>query len=1146
MPRSVALFVGLCLCALPSTTSAAVLPAGFSESLIASGLSSPTAMQFAPDGRLFVCEQAGRLRVIKDGALLPTPFLTLPVSSAGERGLLGVAFDPAFATNGFVYVYYTATSPAVHNRISRFTANGDVAVAGSEVVLVELDNLSSATNHNGGALAFGADGMLYAAVGENANPANAQSMNNLLGKMLRINRDGTIPTNNPFYTTATGKNRAIWALGLRNPFTFAFNPAGPEMFINDVGQNTWEEINDGRIGANYGWPDTEGPTTDPRFDSPRYAYTHSSGGCAITGGSFYAPLANQFPSSYWNDYFFADYCGGWVRTLDPAAGNSIATFATGIPFPVDLKVADDGSLYYLARGSGPATGVVYRVRSGNTAPSITAHPANRSVAAGGSATFSVGASGTPTLRYQWQRNGASIGGATAQDYAITSVVQADNGARFRAIVTNDFGSATSNEALLTVTANQPPVGTITQPAAGTTYAGGTLVNYAGTGTDTQDGTLPASAFTWRVDFHHDTHTHPFIAPTSGARSGSFTIPTTGETSANVWYRLYLTVRDSAGLVHTSQRDILPRKVQLTLTTVPAGLQLRLDGQPVATPFVFDSVVGIVRGLQAPTPQTSGSSTYEFVSWSDSGAASHTISTPATGTTYGATYHLLAGGTGNGLSATYYDNMNFTGTMVTRIDPTVDFVWGAGSPAATIGPDTFSVRWTGQVEPPSSGTYTFYTQSDDGVRLWVADQLIVNNWTNHAPTENSGTIALTAGQRYSIRMEFYENGGGATARLSWSHPAVPKQIVPATRLYSQGSSGLTPYRGTPVVIPGIVQAEEFDHGGPEIAYRDTTAGNAGGQFRTTDVDIERTPDGVDDHNVGWMAAGEWLVYSIDVTAAGSYTFEARVAAAGAGGTFHVEVNGSNVTGPMSIPNTGGWQNWTTIVKTGISLPAGRQTLRVVLDANGSSGVFGNLNYLRISAASAPPPPPPPPGDIVIYASDLPGTAWHGAWTAQTGQAGSPNGVKLVTPDQGTANINAPLAAPIDYVDVTFAAGSGTAYTLWLRLKAVNNSKYNDAVWVQFSDARVNGSPVFPLNSTSGLMVNLATDSSASSLNGWGWQNRAYWLSQPATFTFAASGSHTLRIQVREDGVQFDQIVLSPTTYRTSPPGPPTNDSTIVPK
>ena len=190
---------------------AATVATGFSETLVASGLSSPTAMPFAPDGRLFVAEQGGRLRVIKSGVLLPTPFLTVTVSSVGERGLLGVAFDPQFATNQFVYVYYTATSPNVHNRISRFTANGDVAATGSQKILLDLNILSS-TNHNGGALAFGPDGKLYAAVGENAVGGHAQTLANLHGKMLRINPDRgpigqahttLIPTDNPFYGTAT-------------------------------------------------------------------------------------------------------------------------------------------------------------------------------------------------------------------------------------------------------------------------------------------------------------------------------------------------------------------------------------------------------------------------------------------------------------------------------------------------------------------------------------------------------------------------------------------------------------------------------------------------------------------------------------------------------------------------------------------------------------------------------------------------------------------------------------------------------------------------------------------------------------------------------------------------------------------------------
>jgi glucose/arabinose dehydrogenase len=782
---------GLSLLLLLSSTGvrAATVPSGFSEVLVAGGLTSPTAMQLAPDGRIFVCEQAGRLRVIKNGQLLPTPFLTVTVSAIGERGLLGVAFDPNFAVNQFVYVYYTATSPTIHNRVSRFTANGDVAVAGSETMLLDLETLT-ATNHNGGALAFGADGKLYVAVGENAVGSNAQSLNNRLGKMLRVNPDGSIPTDNPFYTTATGVNRAIWALGLRNPFTFAFNATGSRLFINDVGQGSWEEVNDGARGANYGWPDTEGATTDPRFESPIYTYGRGGGVCAITGGAFYTPSTVKFPAGYVNDYFFADYCAGWIRKIEPAGGTAFVTFATGIPSPVDLKVSDDGALYYLARGSGGSTGVVYRIEYVANAPSITSHPTSRTVSPGAPVTFSVRASGTGTLRYQWQRNGADISGATSQDYAIASVTTADNGARFRARVTNDFGNVLSNEAVLTVTSNRGPTATISQPVAGTLYSGGNTIAYAGNGTDPEDGTLPASAFTWRVDFHHDTHTHPFIAPTTGARSGSFTIPTTGETSANVWYRIYLTVRDSAGAAHSAQRDVRPRTVNLTLGTSPPGLQLRLDSQPIATPATVASVVGVLRTLDAPATQTAGSTTYQFVSWSDGGAASHTISTPASNATYTATYRVASGGggTGTGLSATYFNTSAFGGSTVSRVDPTVNFTWAAGAPATGIDADTFSVRWTGQVEAPTAGTYTFYTVSDDGVRLWVNGQQLVNRWTNHAAIEDSGAVTLSAG-RYPIAMEYYENTGQATARLLWSGPSIAKAVVPSTRLYPH--AGATP-------------------------------------------------------------------------------------------------------------------------------------------------------------------------------------------------------------------------------------------------------------------------------------------------------------------------------------------------------------------
>jgi len=367
-----------------SGARAATVPAGFTDALVASGLSNPTAMALAPDGRIFVCEQGGTLRVIKNGALLAAPFLTVTVDSNGERGLLGVAFDPNFVSNQLIYVYYTATTPTIHNRISRFTAAGDVAMAGSETIVMDLPSLSTATNHNGGAIHFGPDGTLFVAVGDNANGANAQTLNTRLGKILRITSTGGIPADNPFFNQATGDNRSIWALGVRNPFTFSFQSGASRMFINDVGENTWEEINDGIAGSNYGWPNCEGfcNPPNPSFRDPIFAYMNDASTCAITGGTFYNPQVNQFPSNFVGNYFFADFCGGWIRRLDPANGNAVTDFATGISLPVDLHVSADGFLYYLARGSGSVNRIGFPATGDNIAPTVSiTNPANGAIVA---------------------------------------------------------------------------------------------------------------------------------------------------------------------------------------------------------------------------------------------------------------------------------------------------------------------------------------------------------------------------------------------------------------------------------------------------------------------------------------------------------------------------------------------------------------------------------------------------------------------------------------------------------------------------------------------------------------------------------------------------------------------------------------------
>jgi hypothetical protein len=367
---------------------------------------------------------------------------------------------------------------------------------------------------------------------------------------------------------------------------------------------------------------------------PVHYYLHDGTTCAIVGGAFYEPDVATFPAAHHGKYFFADLCAGWIRRLDPET-RAVSGFASGLAGPVDLKVGPDGALYYLARYSGRVGRISYS--GSGQPPVIVLQPQDRTVAVGQSVTFKVGASGSTPLAFQWRRNGTAIAGATKASYTRTNVQLADNGASFDVVVTNGFGMATSDAAILTVLQDSLPTANITQPVAGSTYAAGNVVQYAGTGNDAEDGVLPASAFTWWVNLHHDDHVHPFVPPVTGAKSGSFTIPTTGETSPNVFYRIHLRVRDSAGLTRTARRDIVPRKSTITLATNPTGLQLKLDGQPVSTPYRFVSVVGMQRRVEAVSPQTANGTNWTFGSWSDGGARSHTIRTPGADTTYTARY-----------------------------------------------------------------------------------------------------------------------------------------------------------------------------------------------------------------------------------------------------------------------------------------------------------------------------------------------------------------------------------------------------------------------------------------------------------------------------------------------------------------------------
>ncbi len=547
---------------------AAGVPAGFNDRQIATGLTSPTSMTVLPDDRVLVVQQDGIVRIIKADAMLSARFYTAPnVDSSNERGCLGVIPDPNFANNHFVYFYCTTKVGTVsRNRVVRVTEANDTVVGGSERVIFELPDVPTATKwHMGGAMRFGTDGKLYIAVGNHedskqpVSSSNSQKISTAFGKLLRINADGTVPTDNPFFNTA-GSYPAVWALGFRNPFVLDIQPGTGLTYIGDVGDSSWEEVNRGQAGGNYGWPGAEGPSNTAGYISPLYAYDHSVG-CAITGTAFYNPSNAQFGSSWVGRFFFSDFCNGTVKWFHPNTPNTVTTFASNIGNPTNIAIAPSGSMYYLARNQGTGTpsagaGTVGKITfTGSQVPRIAQQPQSQTVFMGTPVTFTASADGATSL--QWQRNGGNISGATSASYTLSNPQVADSGSRFRMVATNSFGSVNTDEATLTVTNNRPPVARIDTPSASTGFATGDVISYSGVGTDTEDGNLPASALTWKVDFQHDSHAHSFVTPVTGS-SGQFTVPDFEAAQANMWLRITLTVRDSSGATNSVSRDIFPR------------------------------------------------------------------------------------------------------------------------------------------------------------------------------------------------------------------------------------------------------------------------------------------------------------------------------------------------------------------------------------------------------------------------------------------------------------------------------------------------------------------------------------------------------------------------------------------------------------
>jgi glucose/arabinose dehydrogenase len=659
---------------------AAATQAGFTDT-VAYGASSPTALTSTPDGRLLITQDAGQLRVVRAGTLVTAPAINLQsrICSEGERGLLGVAVDPAFATNHFVYLYWTynkfgfcgVDSPQTPvNRIARYVlGNDDRVVAGSETVLV--DNIASPSrNHNAGDLLFGADGLLYASTGDGGckigdatlcgglNP-NSRRRDILNGKVLRVTRNGTIPAGNPFAATTgarrcgdpagvppgTGPCKEAFAWGFRNPFRFAAKPGTSSFLVNDVGQSTWEEVDALVAGRDYGWNLREGPcargsVTDcgaTTFENPVYAYTHADGCASITGGAF-VPVG-LWPAPWSGSYLFSDYVCGGIYRMAPAAGGGYTRepFLPDAVRPVHLVFGPYGdtiALYYLDFVGN----AVHRVTSTDTnTPPVArfwTRPAGPDVTFHGAASYDPDPGDTVT-HWRWSFGDGSTAVTTTPTVVHSYARKGPVSATLKTVDSRGLASAPVTK---TVWAGYwPPTLTVAWPPSTARFSAGQRVTISATATDVEDGELPGTAITWTVTQRHGTHTHPYAGPTTGS-SIAFTYPAPEDLAAatNSYLVVKAVARDSQRLTTTQTLKLLPRKVGLSFATSPAGGTVVVGGTSRVTPVTVTSWVNAVVQVDVRDQSIDGVP-YVFSSWSDGGARAHPITTPASPTTYTARF-----------------------------------------------------------------------------------------------------------------------------------------------------------------------------------------------------------------------------------------------------------------------------------------------------------------------------------------------------------------------------------------------------------------------------------------------------------------------------------------------------------------------------
>ena len=898
---------------------------------------NPMALDIAPDGRVFFVERSGDLQIFDPSTNLTETAGTLDVITTNEDGLIGIALDPDFANNNWIYLFYSPANVEDVQYVSRFTLSGSTLDLSSEELIIEIPVQRAQCCHSGGAMDFDTDGNLFIATGDNTNPFESSGFapiderpdrspwdaqkssgntNDLRGKILRITPqpDGTytIPSDNLFSDPLDGRPE-VYIMGLRNPFRFSIDEKRGWLYWGDVGPDApsdnasrgprgYDEWNQARAAGHYGWPyciadnkpyrdynfstdasgapfDCSAPVNDSPFNTGAttlppsqpawiwYPYspaldfpdiTQGGGRTAMAGPVYYADQQliskTKLPDYYDDTLFIYEWARNWIHEvkLDDDGGIlDIQPFLSDFEFlrPIDMKIGPDGAIYMLEWGTGfggdNADSRLVRIEyvQGARAPSIIATAAPLSgkapltVQFDASRTFDPDPGEDVTFAWDFETDGTidSSDPSPSHTYTVNGVYTA------QLVATDPTGNA-STANFQVVVGNSVPTVSILEPANGTFFEWGEPVSFSLNVEDEEDGSTETGGIncddiTLQLFIGHDEHTHP-LDQISGC-DGTFVA--SEEDHGGEGDRLFYVIEasyqdrgaDGAGnLTGRAQHLLQPMRLEAEHYNEVNGVRLEdsqdIRGGGVHLAFIDD---GDYVSIGPVNLQNIIAMTFRVASAGSGGRIAVRLGSPD-GPELGRAYVGLTGGwqtfqdvtisvddpggtnelylvfenapgvtdlfnvnwvqfhgagvkadaSVHGLNAEYYPSRNFLGNPVERLDAQINYNWNEDEPLENFTPDEYSVRWTGFIVPEIGESYTFYTRSDDGMRVWLDGVQIINNWQVQAVNEvSSEAISLEAGRLYPVTVEYFEGGGQAQAHFLWSSNSTIKQPVPFLQL-----------------------------------------------------------------------------------------------------------------------------------------------------------------------------------------------------------------------------------------------------------------------------------------------------------------------------------------------------------------------------